>query len=276
MLIGAHVSIKGGVQNAPISAALIECECFQMFTRSPQGGAAAILTSSLIDEFLRNCKENGQKEWVVHTPYYINLASPIEKIRKNSVRIIKEELERASLLQSRYVMAHIGSSRGLPHSQGVAYAIEGIKKILADYKGSAEFLIEIAAGAGDTVGAKFEEIAEIISKTGFPVGVCFDTQHAFASGYNLIDADGLDAVFDLFERIIGLDKLKMFHCNDSKVERGSEKDRHEHIGNGYIGRNGFIALIKRFFNDELNLYLETEPNGVEEDIKTLKKMRAKI
>ncbi len=273
MLLGAHVSIAGGIIKAPKNAATLGCEVFQMFTRSPQGGPAQKLTPEIIKDFLVACKENQQKEWVVHTPYYINLASPTEKTRKNSVRIIREELERASLIQATYVMAHMGSSKGISKKQGLGYVIKGIKEILDGYKGSAQFLIEISAGAGEVIGDTFEEIAYILDHVSNEVGVCFDTQHAFGSGYDLRTKDAVANTFDQFDKIIGLDKLKMSHCNDSKVALGDHKDRHEHIGKGHIGLPGFKAIIGEKRLGKVNLYLETEPDEQKSDLELLKTIR---
>ncbi|MBI4449520.1 TIM barrel protein, partial [Candidatus Uhrbacteria bacterium] len=162
MPIGAHVSIAGGIWNAPERAAALGCECFQLFTRSPQGGPAPQLTNEIITKFRTACVEHDQKLWVVHTPYYINLASKEERTRQASVRVIREELERASLIGATYVMTHLGSAREVGEKQGLAFVVAGLTDILHGYTGSAQFLIEISAGAGAIIGSTFEEVAEII------------------------------------------------------------------------------------------------------------------
>lgn len=272
MLIGAHVSIAGGIENAPQRAKKIGCEIFQVFSRSPQGGNASKLTDETVENFLSACKKYEQKQWIIHTPYYINLANPSERIRKNSIRIIRDELKRASLLKADYVITHLGSSREVGESAGIVFCIEGIKRILDEYRGNAKFLIEISAGSGNIIGDKFEELAKVLDSDN-KIGVCFDTQHAFASGYDLRDSNSVKNTLDLFDKIIGLNKLKVAHCNDSKVEFSTNKDRHEHIGDGYIGIKGFQA----WFNDarvcDINLYLETEHDKIEKDIAVLKKLR---
>lgn len=273
MLLGAHVSIAGGIRKAPINAVALGCEVFQMFTRSPQGGAAQELTQEVIKDFLAQCKKYKLKEWVVHCPYYINLASPTEKTRKNSVRIIREELERASLIKATYVMAHMGSSKGISKKQGLDFVIKGIKEILGGYRGSAQFLIEISAGAGEIIGDTFEEIAYILDHVKNDIGVCFDTQHAFGSGYDLRTKDAVVNTLDQFDKLIGLSKLKMSHCNDSKIELGGHKDRHEHIGKGHIGLEGFKAILGEKRLKKVNLYLETEPDEQKKDLELLKSMR---
>lgn len=279
MLFGAHVSIAGGVQNAPANAAAIGCEVFQMFTRSPQGGSATKLTPEIVADFLAATKKHKQAEWVVHAPYYINLASDKAALRKNSVRLLREELERCSLLRAKYLMFHPGSARTVGATTGIKYTIECCRAILDKYTGSTELLLEISAGAGEIIGDTFEEIAEILhgveaDKTLISrLGVCFDTQHAFGSGYDLRTTEKLDEMLVRFEKTIGLARLKMSHCNDSKVELGSHKDRHEHLGDGLIGRAAFKAIVAHPKLQKINFYCETEHDKVKTDIALLKKLR---
>ena len=274
MHFGAHVSIAGGVQNAPVNAGKIGCEVFQMFTRSPQGGPAPALTDEIRTAFAENCRVGGFEQWVVHTPYYINLCSSDGKIRGNSVRVIREELERASVLGAAYIMFHPGSAKDVGEDEGIRLAVESLKKVMDGYAGSSRLLIEISAGAGMIVGDTFEENAALLDGLGHPdVGICFDTAHAFASGYDLRDKKSLDATLKKFDSIIGLEKLKMMHANDSKIELGGHKDRHEHIGQGFIGLDGFKAIVAHPKLKDVNLYLETEPEGVEGDLRLLKVMR---
>ncbi|MDP3793432.1 MAG: deoxyribonuclease IV [Candidatus Uhrbacteria bacterium] len=275
MLFGAHVSIAGGIQNAPLNAAKIGCEVFQMFSRSPQGGLAPKITPLMIEEFQKNCEAHQLKEWVIHAPYYINFASAEERIRASSIRIVREELERGSLINAKYVMFHPGSAKDMGETQAVKLVVDGIKKIFDGYQGSTQLLVEISAGAGMVIGDTFEDVAEIIEGVDHPeLGVCFDTQHAFGSGYDLRTKEAVNATFNQFDKIIGLNKLKMSHCNDSKVELGGHKDRHEHLGKGFIGLAGFRVMVNHpKLKNRINFYLETDPDGVAEDLKKLKKMR---
>lgn len=276
MLFGAHVSIAGGLFNAPINAASIGCEVFQIFTRSPQGGNIPILTSEIIDEFKQNCKDNNLQEWYVHTPYFINFASDKERIAQASISVVRQELERASSIGAKYLMTHLGSYKMLGQKEGLKQLVSGLDKTLKDYNGLTEFLIEISAGSGEIIGSSFEEIAEIIHHPKlkkYNIGVCFDTQHAFGSGYDLRNQKAVTNTFDQFDKIIGLSRLKLSHCNDSKVELGSNKDRHEHIGDGFIGKEGFKAIIKDSRLNKINLILETKPDKVKKDLELLKKIR---
>lgn len=274
MLIGAHVSIAGGIDKAPARAAELGLETFQCFTRSPQGGPAPKLTSEIVDSFLRSCEQHSLREWVVHTPYYINLAHVTEATRKNSARIIREELERASIVGASYVMTHLGSSRDVGHEQGIALCVEGVQRIMDGYTGSAQFLIEISAGAGYVMGGTFEDLACILDACDADVRICYDTQHGFAAGYDIRTSEAVKKTLDDFDRIIGLDKLAISHCNDSKVEFGSQKDRHDHIGDGHIGRAGFEAWFADSRTNGINLYLETPHDDlIERDVAILKELR---
>lgn len=298
MPIGAHVSIAGGIWNAPERAAALGCECFQLFTRSPQGGPAPKLTDEIIAKFRAACEMHSQQLWVVHTPYYINLASGEERTRQASVRVIREELERASLIGATYVMTHLGNAKEVGEDQGRAYVIEGLTHVLDDYTGSTQFLIEISAGAGAVIGDTFEEIAEIIEKVERAgkhrvlrrpgagktpdveeraVGVCFDTQHAFGSGYNLRTPSAVAETMKKFDATIGLNRLKMSHVNDSKIQLGEKKDRHEHISHGHICADGIRAFVQHQVLNNLPLILETEdgPERVE-DVRLLKEFLARI
>src|SRR3989338_3834439 len=162
MKFGAHVSIAGGIQNAPLNAGKIGCEVFQMFTRSPQGGPAPKLTPEIVDEFRLNCEKNSLTDWVIHSPYYINFASVEERIRASSARVIREELERGSLIGANYVMFHPGSARDVGEVEAMKFCIEGIKRVLEGYNGSTKLLIEMSAGAGMVIGDTFEELAELL------------------------------------------------------------------------------------------------------------------
>ncbi|MEK7516074.1 MAG: deoxyribonuclease IV [Patescibacteria group bacterium] len=277
MKFGAHVSASGGLWNAPEAAAALGCECFQFFTRSPQGGTPAPITAETISRFKDACARFGFSEWYVHAPYFINLASAEERIRVGSIRVLREELARATKLGVKYLMTHLGSAKDVGKEAGVALVVSGITKILEGYNGSCQFLIEVSAGAGAVIGDRFEEIAEIVTAVeanGHAIGICFDTQHAFASGYDLRTPEALDETLAAFDRTVGLRRLKMSHCNDSKVELGARKDRHEHIGAGAIGLEGFRLLVNHPKLADVNLIIETPFEGQLKDLENLKALRS--
>lgn len=283
MLFGAHVSIAGGIDLSPERAASWGCEVFQTFTRSPQGGAAPKLTPAVVEKFRTEVKRWKLKAHYIHTPYYINFASKNNRIRFGTIAVIREELERGTLLSSAYVMTHLGSAREVGLERGIEMTVEGLVKILKDYQGTTELLIEIAAGAGETLGDQFEEVAAIINATEQTLkrkrvlNVCFDTQHAFASGYDLRTPTALKTTLRAFDATIGLERLKMFHGNDSKTDLGSHVDRHENLGQGQLGLNAFKAIVNEPKLKRLNLILETprDENGTEvrHELKLLKRFR---
>jgi len=279
-MIGCHVSITGGIFNAPKRAADLGCETFQCFTRSPQGGPAPKLTPEVIEEFKSEMKKYGLDNFYIHTPYYINFASINPAIRHSSIKVVREELERGSLLGAKYIMTHLGSHSGQSAKEGINKVTKAVGKILDGYKGSTELLLEISAGAGDVIGDTFEEMGDIISGLVSPSflkekfgGICFDTCHAFASGYNFTTSKKAKDMLEEFDKKIGLKYLKLSHVNDSKFGLGENKDRHEHIGKGKIGDEGMSSLLKTKEFKKIDWILETKDDGRESDIKILKKIR---
>ncbi|RMD50394.1 deoxyribonuclease IV, partial [Candidatus Parcubacteria bacterium] len=227
MRIGAHVSAAGGLWNAAVNGKKIGCEIIQIFTRPPQGGKAKPIDKNTASLFKESLQKNKIQEVYIHAPYFINLASKETRIRKNSIRIIREELERGSLLGCRALMFHPGSAKNLSQERGADLIVDGINQILDGYTGTCQLLIENSAGAGNVMGDTIEELSYFLKKSerGNEVGVCFDTQHAFASGYDLRDPKILKQTISEFDKKIGIKKLLVFHANDSKVEFNSHKDR---------------------------------------------------
>lgn len=279
MNVGAHVSAAGDVTLAPERAESIGCECFQFFSRSPQGGKAAPITSEVGKKFKENMKKHGQKSCYIHAPYYINFASLNNRIYHGSINVIREELERGSILGVKYLMFHTGSYKESGPEKGLELVCDGLDKVLKDYKGKTELLIEMSAGAGNVIGDTFEEIDKIINSKKlkkYKLGICFDTAHAFASGYDLSSKKSADKTFSDFDKILGSKNLKLIHANDSKVELNAKKDRHEHIGQGKIGLVGFKAIVDFAKKNNIDLILETpDLEGRKKDIQVLKSMRDK-
>ncbi len=279
MRFGLHVSIAGSIANSPMNAHEKGAECFQIFSRSPQGGPAPKLTTELVAEYRENCKKYSLADVAIHTPYYINLASLNDRIRNSSVKIIREELERASILRVQHVMTHLGSAKDQDEKKAVKTVGGGLKKILEGYKGTAILLLENSAGAGKVVGDTFDELAFLlkylaVDRSPSTVGICFDTCHAFTSGYDLRTAAAVKKTLKSFDDIIGLERLKLIHANDSMAGLGEHRDRHEHIGLGKIGVEGFRALVDHPKLKNVNMILETPHDGKElNDLATLKKLR---
>ncbi len=265
------MSIAGGIANAPQRAAEFGCEVFQMFTRSPQGGPAPKITSEVVKQFKEEMKKWGQGDCYIHAPYYVNFASANEAIRKASIRVIREELERGSLIGARCLMTHLGSAKDVTREKALEMVVSGIKEIMKGYKGSTEFLLEISAGTGNTIGNTFEEL-EYIRGGNIKIGICLDSAHMFASGYDIKSKEGFKKTIETIRKTVGLGRIKLVHANDSKIELGGRKDRHDHIGDGKLGLEGFVNLASVF---KCDFIAETKDDKVREDINILKNTRSK-
>ena len=272
MKIGCHVSIAGGIDNAPERAAVLGCEIMQIFTRSPQGGSNKDLDDKIVRKFKIKNSKFKIKNVYIHTPYYINLASANNRIRYGSVNAIREELKRADMIGAKYVMTHLGSAKDLGGKEGLKKTIEMLGKSLDGYNGSCKLLLENSAGAGEIIGDDLKELSQIIKKVNNKdiAGICLDTQHSFASGYDWTD---FEKTIQRIDKEIGIKNIKLIHANDSMTECGSNKDRHEHIGKGLIGRESFEKITQFANKNGIDMILETKHDKVAEDVKLLKKMR---
>jgi len=280
--VGLHVSAAGGVENAPENAKAFGAECFQFFSRSPRGGGAPVISDEQAKIFKALNKTYGFESYI-HTPYYINFASKTKRIYEGSIAAVREELERGSQLGVKYVMTHMGSSKDFPTDKdgntsnaALKLAVAGLKKI---FKGnpnlSTKLLLEISAGAGAALGDSFEELSYLLKGLGRKdVFICLDTCHLFASGYDIRTSKSISETMKQFKKHLGISRLKLIHVNDSKAGLGEHKDRHEHIGKGMIGADGFKALLKHPDFKKVNFILET-PNDdlIKKDIAFLKKNR---
>jgi deoxyribonuclease IV len=262
-LLGAHMSIAGGVGNALLDGKKVDCDAVQIFTKSSRQWAAKPYTKEEIEQFEINRKETGIAAIVAHDSYLLNLGSPDAALRKRSVAAFIDELERCEVLGVTNLIAHPGAHVGSGEAEGIktiAKSLDEVHKACPGYK--AKVTLEITAGQGSNLGYRFEQIGAIIdaTKQGERLLVCFDTEHAFAAGYDLRTKDGYQRTFGEFDEAIGLDRLAAFHLNDSKKEFHSRVDRHEHIGKGFIGVEAFRMLMndRRFWG--LPMCLET-PKG---------------
>jgi deoxyribonuclease-4 len=266
MKIGAHVSIAGGLEKAPIRAHSLGCECFQIFSRSPRGGRAQELTPDKVNAFLTECRRLGLSSYHIHVPYYTNLASPSPDVRRSSIEVVREEMLRASAIGARGVVLHPGSPMGKGRSEGLRLVVEAVREILSGGLYSPLLLIENTAGQGEIIGDTFEEIAAILDGAKSDgVGVCLDTAHLFASGYDIKSEGGFGEVLAKFDATLGLEHLRLIHANDSKVGLGGRRDRHEHIGHGTIGIDGFRRILSDPRISHIDIIVETDPGRSPED-----------
>lgn len=261
MYIGAHMSIGKGFAAAVEQAQRIGGNTLQFFTRNPRGAAAKALMPKDVEAVKEKRAQFGFGPLVAHAPYVINLASPKDDLWELAVRVIQEDLARMSLLGVEYLTLHPGSHVGAGAAAGVARIAEGLNRILAEGS-STMILLETMAGSGTEVGGTFEEIAQIIEgvERKDRLGVCLDTCHLFGAGYDV--KDNLDEVIRQFERVIGLERLKAVHLNDSLQPLGSRKDRHANIGEGLIGAEALKRVVRHPQLEHLPFILET-PGGIE-------------
>ena len=267
-ILGAHMSIAGGYHKAVEEARRCGCDCVQVFTKNNNQWRAKEIAAAEATQFADALRDLKIKHPLSHSSYLINLASPDDALWDKSSEAMVVELRRAEQLGIPYVVVHPGSYTTSSEEEGiarVALALDTVHKLLPRAK--AQVLLEITAGQGTNLGWKFNHLAAILAQTGQTdrVGICFDTCHAFAAGYDLRDRATYLAMWREFEALLGLDRLKAIHLNDSKRELGSRIDRHEHIGRGCIGLEGFRHLLndKRF--RDVPMYLETPKENPDEE-----------
>ena len=279
-LLGAHMSIAGGVGNAFLAGKKVNCDAIQIFTKSSRQWACKPYTKEEIEQFHINRKETGIGAVVAHDSYLLNMGSPDTALRTRSVAAFTDELERCETLGVTNLIAHPGAHVGAGELDGIktiAKSLDEVHKACPGY--AAKIALEITAGQGSNLGYRFEQIANMIdaTKESDRLRVCFDTEHAFAAGYDIRTREGYERTFGEFDEIIGIDRLAAFHLNDSKKEFNSRVDRHEHIGKGFIGIEAFRMLINdpRFWG--LPMCLET-PKGpdLKEDRENLDLLRSLI
>lgn len=273
-LLGAHMPTSGGLDKAVRNGKAIGCVALQVFTSSPQQWRAKDVSSDMAEAFQAALKETGIGPVVSHDSYLINLSSADAGHREKSIKGLTAEMERAAKYGIPYVVSHIGAKVGQPEEEVFAKAAAGIKAVLADSTEAVTLLMETTAGQGSTLNSKFEELARLLEMAGNPgrLGVCLDTCHVFAAGYDLRTKEAYESTMAEFDRVVGMGKLKVIHCNDSKKGLGSKVDRHEHIGEGCIGPEGFRALVNdpRFEWTPILLETPDAPEGHERNLKTLR------
>ncbi len=261
--VGVHVSIAGSIAKAVERAQGIGCDTFQIFSRNPRGWAAKPLASADVDAFRAALAASGIAPAVDHMPYLPNLASSKDEPYERSVLALADELERAAALGIPFVVTHLGHHLGAGSDAGEARVIAALDRAVSSAPPGVTLLVENTAGEKNSVGSSFASIARILEGCACPgrLGVCLDTCHAFGAGYDLRSRDGVEETLAAFDDAIGLDLLRVVHCNDSKGELGSGLDRHEHVGLGAIGEEGFRLLLHRPEFRDLPFICETPVDG---------------
>jgi len=286
--VGLHTSIAGGLPKAIASAVAKGCDGLQIFARNPRGWAARDLERDEVRAF-REARERASL-WplAIHSVYLINLASQDPVLLERSRQAFREEIERGLTLGADYLVVHPGNPVTAPADVGIMTAVESIRTAVgdlnlqgasADAKRSGQgngltILLENTAGQGSSIGCRFEQIADMLMMLDdLPVGVCLDTAHTLAAGYDIATAKGLKATMRLIDRSFGFERIGLIHCNDSKAPLGSRVDRHQHIGEGHIGAAAFGRLTHTLKFRRIPFILETPVDSERDDCWNINRLR---
>ena len=275
------MSIEGGLHKAFERISFVEGQSLQIFSKNQRQWRVPELSPSEIETFIKMWEQWGKGPVAVHDSYLINLANPDATKANRAINAFAEEIRRADQLHIPYLIMHPGSHVGSGLELGLHQLTANLDRAfaLADDASSVIVLLETTAGQGTGLGSSFEELAHVINNSAYGkrLGVCFDTCHAFAAGYDISTKTGYEKTFTAFDKIVGLDRLKFFHLNDSKKGSGSRVDRHEHIGKGEIGLEGFRLLMNDPRFAEHPMVLETpKEKDLTDDIENLKLLQSLI
>ena len=276
-MLGLHVSIHDSLDGAFDTALEIGCTTFQIFTRNPRGWKFKPLAEERVEAFLEKRKRSGFKKIIDHMPYLPNLASPDRGMMKASRKTLDAEVKRCDTLGIDYLVAHLGSHMGKGSMVGMRNVAGAFNEAISGSEGETTLLLENMAGQKNSVGARFEELRQILDMIKKPdrAAVCFDTCHAFAAGFDLASPAAVDHTMGMFEEIVGFDHLKVVHLNDSKGPLGSNLDRHENIGEGEIGERGFRSFLHFKGTVDRPLILETpysDERTMKESLATVRRL----
>jgi deoxyribonuclease-4 len=280
-ILGVHVSISGGIHLAVERAAELRCTTFQIFPSNPRGWRQKPLDEEEVLAFREGVTRRGLEPFFVHMPYLPNLASADDELYEKSTAALVDGINRTARLGGRYLITHLGSHRGAGLAAGQERAAAAIRRAVeATPRADVTVLMENAAGKSNQVGTTFNELSTLYKMAGKKaqarLGLCVDTCHAHAMGYDLAGGgDGLERILAEVDEYVGINKIKIVHLNDAKAPAGSGLDRHEHIGLGTIGREGFKKIINHPSLRHLPMVLETPREGAwdEKNLKTVRRLR---
>jgi deoxyribonuclease-4 len=279
MLLGVQVSTEGKIYEALTRAHKLGCNTMQIFSRNPKMWREDYLAPQDIEEFKKRRERFKINPLFIHIPYLINLASPNPRLYEASIEAYIEDILEAQGLKADYLVTHMGSHKETSEEEGLARFIEALDRILEKTKNSpVGILLENTAGSGSWLGYKFSHQKEIIQdiKHRGRLGLCLDTAHAYLAGYDIATKDGLKAMLDEIEKLVGLDLIKLIHLNDARGELGSRHDRHDHIGKGKIGLEAMKRIINHPKLRNLPFILETPKKTDTDDtmnLNTVRKLR---
>jgi len=277
MQVGMHVSISGSIDRAVDNALAIGCTAFQIFTRNPRGWAAKPLSSKDVTSYKEKIAASKIDRFatVAHMPYLPNLSSPEEEPFAQSLKSLIDEIKRCSKLGIPFIVAHLGSHKGAGDKKGIEKLVKSFTDAARDTPDDVMILLENTAGQKNSVGSDFEQLASILFelKPSKRFGICLDTCHAFAAGYDLRTDKAASLTLQKFDKAIGFEHLRILHLNDSKGEIGCNIDRHEHIGLGQIGEVGFSRIIRTANSKKIPIILETPIDEKRDNLGNMKKVR---
>lgn len=278
--LGAHMSIAGGLEKAFERAKLVESDAVQIFTANQRQWKGRVISPEEAELFQDTQNECGIEPVVSHNSYLVNMASPKDDLWEKSIDAQRGELERCELLGIPYLVAHPGAHTGSGRDAGLQRIIAALDRLHEDLPGyEVVTLLETTAGQGTSIGGAFEDLADIMKGVASPerVGVCFDTCHAFVAGYDCRDEASYQETMAQFDEIVGISSIKAFHFNDSKGELGSHRDRHEYIGQGEIGPEGFRNFMNDVRLEGLPALLETDKSDdLHEDREAIELLRSLV
>jgi deoxyribonuclease-4 len=279
--IGIHTSIAGGAENAAERAYRLGCNTFQIFSTSPRQWQPYQLSRRQCETMTRLRTQYDLKPLVIHVNYLINLASTTPQFLGKSVEAFRGEVQRALALCAEYLVLHPGSFRGASREEGLARVAESITAAtdgLDLAKGGLTVLIENTAGAEFSLGGTFEQVAELLERLRgiVPVAVCIDTCHVHVAGYDLVSKEGMRLTLAHLEGTVGLQNVRVWHCNDAKAARGSRLDRHEHVGRGYLGNPVFRRLLNDSRLADAAFIAETPIDKPGDDLRNVSALKALV
>ncbi|GAB6098844.1 deoxyribonuclease IV [Halanaerocella petrolearia] len=259
MKFGVHTSISGGIDKAAQRAAELDCDTFQIFSTNPRGWKRREIKDDEVNRLKQKLSQHNLGPLVIHTPYLINLASPKDDLYRKSINSLKQGVNRADRLGAKYLVLHPGSHTGSGVEAGIKRVGEALEEVISETDPEVMILLENVAGSGTALGSTIEELKAMFSYVDDveKLGICFDTCHGFAAGYDLQNKDEVDKLLTSIDSVFGIDKLGVIHANDSKGELNSNKDRHQHIGQGEIGSTGFENLLEHNLINDKAVILET-------------------
>jgi deoxyribonuclease-4 len=278
MRFGFHISIAGGFSRIAERAEARGCETIQFFSRNPRGWKYSPLNKKEVEAFRSSIQSSHLSPVFLHMPYLPNIASSKSKFYKRSVHSIATDLKRAEHLGAHYLIIHIGHRLEASEDQAIEAVSQGIDQAFEKVKNAVILLLENTAGQGTEIGYTFNQVKKIIDRVSDHerVGVCLDTAHSFEAGYDLSNKDGIERTLEAFDQTLGLKRLHLLHLNDSKTPLGSRRDRHWHIGEGQIGREGFRCLVNHPLLNHLPGIMETPRKDTVEDLKNMHVIRSLV